>query len=117
MDEVEVMDQVPDQVEQVEEQVPVGRECGLDKKATVLRLVDNFSGQGDVSEWLEKVETVCKLHGVNSEADMLYVVTLRVSGEAYRVLQQMSPQDRLSMYAVKYRLKEAYEANMFDAYE
>ena len=128
MDNVEVMQQVPDQVGQVQdhvyveipdrmERVTVSREYGLDKKATVLRLVDDFSGQGDVSEWLEKVEIVCRLHGINSEADMLYVVMLRVSGEAYRVLQQMSPQDKLSMHAVKYRLKEAYEANMFDAYE
>ena len=33
------------------------------------------------------------------------------------MLQQMSPQDRLRLQAVKDRLKEAYEANMFDAYD
>ena len=117
MDNVVVMENVADQAEQVEEQVSVGRECGPDRKTTVLKLVETFSGQGDVSEWLEKVQTICKLHGVYSEADLLYVVTLRVTGEAYQVLQQMSPRDRLSMQAVKDRLKEAYEANMFDAYD
>ena len=117
MDDVVVMEHAADQEDQVEEQVLGGREYGPDRKATVLKLVETFSGQGDVSEWLEKVETICKLHGVDNEADLLYVVTLRVTGEAYRVLQQMSPQDRLSMQAVKDRLKEAYEANMFDAYD
>ena len=29
----------------------------------------------------------------------------------------MSPHDQLSLNAIKNRLKEAYEANMFDAYE
>ena len=121
MDNVVVMEDVADQAEQVEEQVEeqvsVGRDYGPDRKTTVLKLVETFSGQGDVSEWLEKVQTVCKLHGVYSDADLLYVVTLRVTGEAYQVLQQMSPRDRLSMQAVKDRLKEAYEANMFDAYD
>ena len=42
-------------MDQVEEQPVVSRDCGPDRKATVLKLVDNFTGQGDVSEWLEKV--------------------------------------------------------------
>ena len=48
---------------------------------------------------------------------MLYVVTLRVTGEAYQVLQQMSQQEKVSLATVKDKLKEAYEVNMFDAYE
>ena len=99
--------------EQVEQQVPVGRECGPNKKVTVLRLVDNFTRHGDVSEWLEKVETICMPNGMYSEEEGLYIVTLRLTGEAYRVLQQMSPHERLSVVAAKRRLKEAYEVNPF----
>ena len=51
------------------------------------------------------------------ESDMLYVVTLRVTGQAYQVLQQMSQHEKLSLTAVKDKLKEAYEVNMFDTYE
>ena len=50
MDNVVVMEDVADQAEQMEEQVSVGRECGPDRKTTVLKLVETFSGQGDVSE-------------------------------------------------------------------
>ena len=104
-------------MDHLEEQPAAIRDNGPDRKATVLKLVDTFAGQGDVSEWLEKIHTVCMLNGVIDEADMLYVVTLRVTGEAYQVLQQMLPEERASLAAVKNKLKEAYEVNMFDAYE
>ena len=52
-----------------------------------------------------------------NEADILYVVNLHVTGEAYQVLQQMSQDERVSLAAVRNKLKEAYEVNMFDAYE
>ena len=49
MENAVIMEQATDQVEAIEEQTPMGRECGPIKKAIVLRLVDNFTGQGDVS--------------------------------------------------------------------
>ena len=66
-------------MDHVEEQPIVSRDCGPDRKATVLKLVDNFMGQGDVSEWLEKVQTVCTLNGMYDEADILYVSRCRKS--------------------------------------
>ena len=42
-------------MDHVEEQPVVNRDYRPDRKATMLKLVDNFTGQGDVSEWLEKV--------------------------------------------------------------
>ena len=38
MDNVVIMDQAADQMEQIEVQMPMGREYGPDKKATVLRI-------------------------------------------------------------------------------
>ena len=56
------------------------------------------------------METVCRLN-------VVYVVTVLVTGEAYRVVQHMLPDDRLDLAAIKEWLKEAYEVNAFDAYK
>ena len=92
-------------------------EAMADKKPTVLKLVPTFSGEGDVSEWLEKVESVCLLNDVTSDSDMLYVITLRLAGEAYRVIQQMDPVRRQRKNEVVAALCTAYEVNVHDAYD
>ena len=88
-----------------------------DKKTTVLKLVPTFSGEGDVSEWLEKVEMVCRLNDVTADQDVLYVITLRLTGEAYRVVQQMEPGLRMQKGRVIAALVEAYEVGVHDAYD
>ena len=88
-----------------------------DKKTTVLKLVPTFSGEGDVSEWLEKVEMVCRLNDVVADKDVLYVITLRLTGEAYRVVQQMDPGLRMQKGRVIAALVEAYEVGVHDAYD
>ena len=62
---------------------------GGSRMSTVLHLVPKLAGDGDVSEWLDKLETTCILNDVTSEQDILYVITLRLTGEAYRVIQQL----------------------------
>ena len=90
---------------------------GRDKKALVLQLVPGFSGDGDLSEWLEKVETTCMLNDVTSDQDVLYVITLRLAGEAYRVVQQLDADVRAVKEDVIAALRAAYEVNVHDAYE
>ena len=88
----------------------------VDKRPTVLKLVPEFSGEGDVSEWLEKVHTVCFLNDVVDDRDVLYVITLRLTGEAYRLVQQLDSTSRCSRRRVTDALLTAYEANLYDAY-
>lgn len=90
---------------------------GRDKKVTILQEVPGFTGDGDVTEWLEKVETICRLHNVTSDEDVLYVMTLRLTGEAYRVIQQLDDDVRAVKEDVVAALLAAYEINAHDAYE
>ena len=88
-----------------------------DKKTTVLKLVPTFSGEGDVTEWLEKVDMICRLNDVTADKDVLYVITLRLTGEAYRVVQQMEPIRRARKREVVAALTAAYEVSVHDAYD
>ena len=88
----------------------------MDKRPTVLKLVPEFSGEGDVSEWLEKVHTICFLNDIRADDDVVYVITLRLKGEAYRVVQQMDLASRCSRERVQAALLTAYEPNLYDAY-
>ena len=90
---------------------------GSSRKSTVLHLVPEFAGDGDVSEWLDKLETTCTLNDVTSDQDILYVITLRLTGEAYRVVQQLDAKVRAVKGEVIAALLAAYECNMHDAYE
>ena len=90
--------------------------CAPDKRSTVLKLVPEFSGDGDVSEWLEKVHTICYLNDVREGDDLVYIITLRLTGEAYRVVQQMDMAARCSINSVQDALLTAYEPNVYDAY-
>ena len=87
-----------------------------DKRPTVLKLVPEFSGHGDVSEWLEKVHTICYLNDIRADNDIVYIITLRLKGEAYRVVQQMDVASRCSSRRVQNALLTAYEPNVYDAY-
>ena len=104
-------------MEREDQMFPRSYESGPDKKTTVLKLVPTFSGEGDVTEWLEKVEMVCRLNDVVADHDVLYVINLRLTGEAYRVVQQMEPTLRARKRNVVAALIEAYEVGVHDAYD
>ena len=58
-----------------------------DRKMAAVKLVQEYRGEGSVSEWLEKVRSVCELNQISEDSDILYVVALRLAGSAYVVYQ------------------------------
>ena len=61
-----------------------------DNSSAALKLIPEYSGEGNVSEWLEKVDLVCELRDVK---DVATVVPLRLTGSAFAVYQQL-PKDK-----------------------
>ena len=80
----------------------------------ILRLVPEFSGEGDVVEWLHKVDAVCHLNDIQKDDDVMCVITLRLRGEAYRVVQRMDPAHRYSREKVQTVLQTTYGAKLHD---
>ena len=87
-----------------------------DKKMAVLKVVPEFGGTGCISEWLEKVKTVCDLNQVTEEEDVVYVIALRLTGSAYTVYQQMPARKKKSQKEIEKALLVAYEVNPFLAW-
>ena len=82
-----------------------------------VRLMPEFSGSdGDISvaEWYSKVTWICKLHKVT---DLTLVIPLRLTGNAYRIYNQLSDEDKLDIATVKSALFKAFEVDAFCAYE
>lgn len=82
-----------------------------------VRLMPEFNGSdGDISiaEWYSKVTWICKLHKVT---DLTLVIPLRLTGNAYRIYNQLSDEDKLDIAAVKSALFKAFEVDAFCAYE
>ena len=82
--------------------------------ATVLKLIPEYSGEGDIAEWLEKVELVCELRGIT---DVATVVPLRLTGSAFAVYQQLPTEKKSKAKDVKASLIAAFATNSFAAYE
>ena len=80
-----------------------------------IRLVPEFNGDGDVVDWLEKVDMVCELQ--TPPADQLVVIPLRLRGGASAVYGQLTSDDRKDLDKVKGALKRAFAANKFAAFE
>ena len=57
-----------------------------------IRLIPEFNGNGDVVEWISKVEMVCQLQ--TPAADELIVIPLRLTGGASAVYRQLSVDER-----------------------
>ena len=82
-----------------------------------VRLMPEFSGSdGDISvaEWYSKVTWICKLHKVT---DLTLVIPLRLTGNAYRIYNQLSDGDKLDIATAKSVLFKAFEVDSFCAYE
>ena len=76
-------------------------------------LIQPFSGEGDVVQWLDKLALVSK-RLKDTPADVL---PLFLEGPAYAVYSEMPEEDKESADAIATALKEAFGLNGFLAYE
>ena len=88
-----------------------------DKKILAMKLVPPYSGDGSVSEWLEKLKAMCALNGVEDEADVVYIMAVRLAGGAYTLYQQMPEDKRKRRREIESVLLAAYEVNAFVAFD
>ena len=79
-----------------------------------VRLIPEFSGDGTVSEWLDKVTLICDLRGVSNLTE---VIPLRLTGGAFAVYQQLSAADKRDVRKIKSALLAAFADDPFVAYE
>ena len=82
--------------------------------STVLKLIPEYSGAGNVSEWLEKVDLVCELRKIT---DVATVLPLRLTGSAFAVYQQLPKDKKSKISEVRQSLLAAFGTNSFAAYE
>ena len=85
-----------------------------DDSGTALKLIPEYSGEGNVSEWLEKVDLVCELREIKNVATVL---PLRLTGSAFAVYQQIPKDKKSKISEVKQSLVAAFAVNSFAAYE
>ena len=81
-----------------------------------VRLIPEFGGSPSesIAEWLEKVELVCDLRGIDKPETL---VPLRLTGGAFAVYQQLSQSDKRDFSKLKEALLLAFDADSFAAYE
>lgn len=81
-----------------------------------LKLIPEFNGSSErsVAEWLEKLELICKLQKIS---DMASVITLRLTGMAFAVYQQLAESDKKSTDKVKEGLLAAFAVDQYVACE
>ncbi|KFD62362.1 hypothetical protein M514_25485 [Trichuris suis] len=86
------------------------------EKSLDLRLIPEYDGTArqSIAEWLEKVELVCKLRGIDNIAD---VIPLRLTDGAFAVYLQLADEERRSPDKLKDALLGAFSADPYDAYE
>jgi len=87
---------------------------GVAEGAAELRLIPEFAGTGSIVEWLEKAELVCSLRSITRPEN---VIPLRLTGGAFAVYQQLSPEDKRDYDKIKAALYTAFAADSFVAYE
>ena len=85
-----------------------------DDVGIAIKLIPEYSGDGDVAEWIEKLELVCELRKVT---DVATVVPLRLTGNAFAVYQQLPKEKKGKFAEVKKSLLAAFTVNSFSAYE
>ena len=77
-------------------------------------VVKPFSGEGDVVQWLDKLEIVAELRGI---ADVSKLLPLFLEGPAFAVYREMDPDEKGDLTAIKRALTDAFSLNAFQAYE
>ena len=85
-----------------------------DESGMAIKLIPEYSGKGDVAEWLEKIELVCELRQVK---DVATVLPLRLTGSAFAVYQQLPKDKKGKISEVKKSLLAAFTVYSFAAYE
>lgn len=73
-----------------------------------------YDGHGDIAQWLNKVELVASLKGIE---DLATIVPLFLEGSAFSVYMEMAENDKKDMRAIEQVLKDAFAVNSFVAYE
>ena len=86
----------------------------MSEDSVVIKLIPEYSGEGSVSEWIEKLVLVCDLRKVT---DLTTVVPLRLTGSAFAVYQQLPKEKKGKFEDVKKSLLAAFAVNSFTAYE
>ena len=86
----------------------------MSNESMAIKLIPEYSGDGDVSEWLEKLVLVCELRKVT---ELTTVLPLRLSGSAFAVYQQLPREKKGKFEEVKKSLLAAFAVNAFTAYE
>uniref|UniRef100_A0A5S6Q1P2 Integrase catalytic domain-containing protein n=1 Tax=Trichuris muris TaxID=70415 RepID=A0A5S6Q1P2_TRIMR len=81
-----------------------------------VRLIPEYDGSSGqpISEWLDKLELVCRLRGVD---DVTSVIPLRLAGGAFAVYSQLPIEHQRNAAKVKAVLRAAFEVDSFVAYE
>lgn len=76
-------------------------------------LIKQYDGSGDFSEWLKKLELVCKLQKVK---DLQTVLPLFLAGGAFSVYDGLTENVKSDYEALTNALLQAFSANCFQAY-
>ncbi|XP_054285261.1 uncharacterized protein LOC129001833 [Macrosteles quadrilineatus] len=76
-------------------------------------LIKQYDGSGDFSEWLKKLELVCKLQKVK---DLQTVLPLFLAGGAFSVYDGLAENVKSNYEALTNALLQAFSANCFQAY-
>uniref|UniRef100_A0A5S6R0A2 Integrase catalytic domain-containing protein n=1 Tax=Trichuris muris TaxID=70415 RepID=A0A5S6R0A2_TRIMR len=81
-----------------------------------VRLIPEYDGSSGqpISEWLDKLQLVCRLRGVD---DVTSVIPLRLAGGAFAVYSQLPIEHQRNAAKVKAALRAAFEVDSFVAYE
>ena len=81
-----------------------------------VRLIPEYDGASTTSvvEWLDKVELICKLRGIESLEE---VIPLRLTGGAFAVYQQLDEEKKEDAACIKQALIAAFERDSFVAYD
>lgn len=77
-------------------------------------LIKQYDGSGYFSEWLKKLELVCKLQKVNVFST---VIPLFLSGGAFAVYDGLGEDVKSNYTSLTQALNQAFSANCFQAYE
>ena len=77
-------------------------------------LVRPFNGQGDIMEWLSKLELIADLRDVDR---LEKVIPLFLEGSAHCLYVELSDSEKKSAQAIKSALIKAFGTNRFKAYE
>lgn len=77
-------------------------------------IVRPFSGEGDIVQWMEKLEIVADLRGVQ---DVPKLLPLFLEGPAFAVYNEMDSTEKNDLSAIKRTLTDAFSINAFSAYE